>query len=531
MPSSKPGPLDLLDYNATYRILICRECQYAIQKSAISSHLLRHKIYREERQALLLFTDKLQLLQPEDVPLPASGTPAIDGLPIISGYRCISSPDCKSLCASLKRMKRHQRENHNVDDLSDIDAFAQPAKLQTFFRGTKLQYFEVSANLPDNAVRNHFTPVQDDIVVTSSKARTGIASSTDAFAAAATTRSVQSNSTHESTQESFRALDVDLNHLRYFYHYTTVMYFSLPSSPHNPHFWETFFIQQAMDHKWLMCGLLAISAYHLAISVAVESTEGRVHREHADRFGLECLNGLISSKRFGSSAATEQGSNELQLGDQVERVLRLARWASYANTANIDARNDRSNDFSLSSLVATLRELACFDGFITSLHNINDQAAIFAQAKSILNFDITTSSGLNPTNLTLLTRLKVLPAQLSEVFGRPDHVQEVLTTLHAIAALVVSCEISYASDDLQLVCGGMVGWLTMVTEHFDDMLARDSPVALVLLAYWATLIKRAEHCGAWCLAGIAERIVRGVDEKLAMDKSDLLTLVHDLFVP
>jgi hypothetical protein len=146
MPFSKSRPRNLLDYNATHRILICRECQYMVQKSAISSHLLHHKIYREERQALLAWVNELHLLEPEDVPPSASRTPAIDGLPIITRYRYISSPDCESLCVSLKRIKRHQSSHLNVNDLSDVDAFAQPAKLQTFFRGTRLQYLEVSSN-------------------------------------------------------------------------------------------------------------------------------------------------------------------------------------------------------------------------------------------------------------------------------------------------------------------------------------------------------------------------------------------------
>lgn len=148
MSFAKLHPRDLLDYNATYRILICRECQYAIQKSAISSHLLRHKIYREERQALLSFANGLDLFEPEQVPVPVSGTPAVDGLPVISGYRCISSSDYEGLCASLKRMKRHQSDFHSVNDLSNVHAFARPAQLQTFFRGTKLQYFEVIPTWP-----------------------------------------------------------------------------------------------------------------------------------------------------------------------------------------------------------------------------------------------------------------------------------------------------------------------------------------------------------------------------------------------
>src|ERR1700753_2780327 len=92
------GTPNLLEYNAKHRQLICRECKYAIQKSALGSHLLRHKIYRGERQRLLTSIARLALLEPDDVQLPPAASPPVDGLPIISGYRCTAT-GCESLYA------------------------------------------------------------------------------------------------------------------------------------------------------------------------------------------------------------------------------------------------------------------------------------------------------------------------------------------------------------------------------------------------------------------------------------------------
>lgn len=79
----------LLEYDPTYRVLICRKCDYAIQKSAIDGHLLRHKIYREDRRRLLRLIENLELLEPDDVPVPVSDSAPIATLPVFSAYRCI----------------------------------------------------------------------------------------------------------------------------------------------------------------------------------------------------------------------------------------------------------------------------------------------------------------------------------------------------------------------------------------------------------------------------------------------------------
>lgn len=89
---------DFLQYNSEYRVLICKECQYAIQKSALESHLLRHKIYRGQRQRMLASISKLHLLEPDEVELPPASCLAVAKLPVILGWRCTSAV-CSFLCA------------------------------------------------------------------------------------------------------------------------------------------------------------------------------------------------------------------------------------------------------------------------------------------------------------------------------------------------------------------------------------------------------------------------------------------------
>jgi hypothetical protein len=111
MPPIRSQTGNILVYNAQHRVLICRDCQYAVQKSALASHLLRHKIYRTDRQQLLSSVSSLDVLEPEDVLLPGPTSSPVDELPVIDELRCTVA-GCEYLYASEKRMKKHRSESH-----------------------------------------------------------------------------------------------------------------------------------------------------------------------------------------------------------------------------------------------------------------------------------------------------------------------------------------------------------------------------------------------------------------------------------
>jgi len=106
MPQAALSPSDLLHYIPAHRVLICKECRYAIQPSAISRHLKDlHKIYRSDRSELLEYTKKLDLADPADVVLPPPNEAPVPLLPTESGLAC-SRDGCNHLCITVKRMKR-----------------------------------------------------------------------------------------------------------------------------------------------------------------------------------------------------------------------------------------------------------------------------------------------------------------------------------------------------------------------------------------------------------------------------------------
>ncbi|OAL05198.1 hypothetical protein IQ06DRAFT_331763 [Phaeosphaeriaceae sp. SRC1lsM3a] len=445
-------PQDSLSYNAAYRVLICRECQYAIQKNAISSHLLRHKIYREDRQRLLARVAELDLLDPEDVVLPSPGSPAVEGLAVITGY-CCTKRECGSLWASIKRMKRHQREVHEESDLANVNAFARPVRMQTFFRGTKLRYFEVTDVLAeDDAAVRLIETQRDNYEEDDSQDIEHQSVSMGYVSSGLSDRSPSQNRTSrsESAQSPAQAPGLNLEAMTYFRHYLTRTSGSLPAPFDQPQEWLTTVVDHALKHQWLAYGLLALSAYNMAMMPMYDDSRD-AHTRNGNHYSSEFSNG------FSLELVRQQilhGTDISAIGDRMHHLLMCA----YRGASDYDPHGHRSEGQHTQSyvrlVVDTLQTFAQWS-FVPRC-DIPQQEAIFSRAKSILEFDHEEISALDPACFDLLHRLGRLPARLSDALGRPDRVQEVLATLAATSALVVSCEMSFASNSKEAAWHGML---------------------------------------------------------------------------
>ncbi|KAG4440421.1 hypothetical protein IFR05_004114 [Cadophora sp. M221] len=217
-----PRQSRLLTYLPTHQVLICKDCRYAIQPSAISRHLKElHGICRSDREEFMAYTRSLNLANPKDVPLPKSDAPPVPFLPTHRGFACGLS-GCLHLCVTIKRMKRHWAHAHNGVMING--GRWRPVVLQTFFRGNQLRYF---------AVRELTSP--------------------------APTPTLAARSASSGSLSSWTLEDLDL--LR---HFRTSTCLDLSQSPESRRLWQTTIPEMACSHPFLKYGILALSALHLS---------------------------------------------------------------------------------------------------------------------------------------------------------------------------------------------------------------------------------------------------------------------------
>lgn len=482
MPPTRFGPGQILEYNERYGVLICHECQYAIQKSALQSHLLRHKIYRADRQQLLSFISELNILEPDHVVLPPPESPPIDGLPVISGHRCTAA-DCANLCASIKRMKGHWRESHGIIDAS----LSRPAKLQTFFRGTKISYFEVT--LVNEEEYDGSDNDEDD--------------DNDA--------DMEDIRHEEPSRSALSSTRLDLETLSYFHHFTSTTSLSLPgrqSTLSAAQYWQQV-VPEALSRQYLMYGLLALSACHLA-AFQDNSEDGQRHRTRASEFSSEFRTG-----REGTTADIKETVAH------IESLLRCAHWTLAESPSDQRIMPEPGVPDQLQSIMATIQAT------ITASQDLPEETP--AYCLRLLSWNPSDPGGLSPGNnipAEICDRLRALPSHMADTFGRPENPQDVLCLLSAVASLVECCDMSFSSDEPGAAWWGMATWVTRLPARFTGLVANHDPAVLVVVAHWAALlVNRAENCGCWCVRGLAMTVLLRIAERLPADDGGVQRLI------
>jgi hypothetical protein len=290
-----------------------------------------------------------------------------------------------------------------------------------------------------------------------------------------------------------------------------------------------------------MCGLLAISACHLA-ALTDDATIERFHRERSAQFFSEfSARWEETGKRDLGMVAFEVEEEAKKAGRQIRCMLRCAHWALTESTLDQGIIPEPVAPSQLQSIMTAVQDFVVPDfglrpGGVRS-DNGDHQEETLAEVRRILKIGSSSDAGsfgaisyCDNTPPALLNRLHALPSHLAETFGKPESAQDVLATLSAIAALVKCCDTSFASDEARAAWQGMATWLTKVPDHFNHMLSYHNPAALVVLAHWAaSLVKRAEHCGCWFLRGSAKKILLQIAERLPADDRAVQSLVRSVW--
>lgn len=246
MPSAttRPSPSYLFYHLPDYRVLLCKECRYAIQPSAVSRHLKDiHHIYRSDRQALVDYATSLQLSDPRDVVLPPVNSAPIPFLPTQDGLACIAE-GCVHLCITMKRMKSHWAKAHN--DIYSKDQYRH-VTLQTLFRGNQLKYFIVSG---------HSTPEPPS----SNSPKIAI----NSFGNYKNQTPVDEKEPRCHGSDSTSPSECNINDRTLLDHFINFTYNEMGQGAETRSMWQVYIPDMALRHDFLMHGILACSAFHLA---------------------------------------------------------------------------------------------------------------------------------------------------------------------------------------------------------------------------------------------------------------------------
>lgn len=527
MPSNDTLPHNstLLKHYEEYGVVICRTCQFAVQPSALASHLLKHQIYRGERRRLLSQLCKLRLQDPNDVADPPPGSLPVPELPVYKGYSC-QAEGCDHVCASVKRMAQHWSDVHGERESRNVRA--RDCWLQTFFRGNKIRYFEVSAPVE--------APAPDSEVLSPP------VSTTTTQSAGAAEGALENGVENGIRTMSNLPPPLDMAALRYLHHFTAVTSLTLPRTQlESTYHWSITIVQEALKFPFLMYGILGLSAFHLSRTSTEDPLEKKRHAE-ASIVYQNC-----SLADFRNLTRRPDSSNAVAL-------IAYARAIGVQRCCRIPDCEEGYND--LSQIVEFLHLIRGSTETLISLQQFlpddSDFKIPMEEVEYLSRQDDLPVSFSDPPKSTsnvppdLLERLTTLPFRLYQrLAASPGDASELESPtakalISACMSLVTSFERAYAcpkvenpsgcftgssdSDEIALVWTGMEYWVRFIPDQYLRMLEERNQSALIIFAHWCVLLRKFGD-RYWFCQGVPDRFLAWI---LAILDDDLKEFVADL---
>ncbi|KGO73178.1 Protein of unknown function DUF3505 [Penicillium italicum] len=460
-PVDAVSPSDLLQYLPTYQVLICLRCRYAIQPGAVGRHLKEiHEFHRSSRQAFIKYASEFKLAQPNDVVSPDADQFPVPLLPVQGGMACCHD-GCSYLCATTKRMKQHWRLTHQTPAAKG-NSLWKAVPLQTFFRGNALRYFTNPACLVS-------TPAS---VSDSSDALTnGTFPST-------TTATQTFSEAHLDPYQSVITSDEGLLD-----HYRNYTYKTLSCTTETQDAFGVTVVELASRFPFLLHGVLACSALHLAsidpdhrTYYTTRSMQHQCQALPAFRWAcmhvdLENCQAVLAFSFFLVNCALSSQSEEPKLfltdddGDQLHWIYLLRNGCSMLCPVW-----DELTSGPVAPFAALWR----------------DDLGVTADADDPL----------------LVTLLSVIP----------EHEPEYPVYRDSAVKLVEAIEFVKQRGQSSTIWDVLNSWPMRVMPEYLALLKRNFPSALLLLAYYAVLLR--PNRGEWFLEGWSQKLLDEIARRL-----------------
>lgn len=482
MASVPLEPGHLLHYLPEHRVLVCRECQYAIQPSAISRHLKElHRIYRSKRQEFMKYANGFDLADPKDVALPKPNGNPVPGLTITSGVVC-GVDGCGHLCATTKRMKMHRAAEHT--GITDNEPLWRPVDLQTFFRGNQLRYFIVQQKSPASSQESH--SIETD------------ASSIDMEGES--TENSTPNQCGSSKIEPQIMTDIDSKLLE---HFKSCICHEIGYDPTSRDVWHKDVPALADKHPFLMHGILACAALHIAFQNPKDRRRYKLIAAHHQGLALPTFRTEIARPSEDNCcallaftqllilhcfAADTNHEDLLIVGGKDD--IDLPEWlyvirGSCHIFAALWPHIMKGPYLSMMMGGATLADIECRDVEVqmpevdTRLRRLMDMIHFNIQKRKL--------EGISPETTPLPAALLILTRAFSK--ARAAQLGNKYTMWIAIYT-----------------------WPIQVPEEYLNLLKKRDPAALVILAHYCILLRPLEH--NWFMHGYTSRLLSRIYNQL-----------------
>ncbi|KAL4863415.1 hypothetical protein BDV12DRAFT_206470 [Aspergillus spectabilis] len=446
-----PSPEELFHYLPLHQVLICLHCRYAMQPRAVTRHLTEiHHLNHSQRKPFLDYIARFPLADPKDVILPSECQFPVPFLPVLSGVAC-RFPGCGHLCVTTKRMEHHWASMHQTTDRSSWSWL--PVSLQTFFRGNALRYF-----------------TNPSLIV----------------------RPPAASAENNTDEELLR-------------HYVRSTYLTLCSDIKMEHAFKALVPQLAREFPFLMHGILACSALHLAHG-------DPSHRSHYICQALDHQELAMPHYRSAISYVTDQNSGAILVFAFVLVICALALEDEDGNSlflfptgsAGLDADIQDAN----SSAIYLLRA-GCSMLWDTWEKIQSSPLSVLAE---LWELESAQSAPVKLDTDPFLHRLLSMIPNSSCASDVAWSESEIDVYRSAAILLTEAVTIGHQEGVAFTIWGALTIWPLRVPDEYLRLVRVDHPGALFLLAHYMSLLHLLK--ASWFFEGCVQRALNEIGVRL-----------------
>lgn len=284
--------------------------------------------------------------------------------------------------------------------------------------------------------------------------------------------------------------DIELLHF-----YTTTTSLTLSNRPELQRIWQNVVPQIAFTHDFLLHGILAFSALHLARSQperrSLLHAEATVHHDIALR-GFRSAMSNITPQNCDACLA-------------FSTIIAAYAWASSNGTGTLFF-----SDLSVGEETSNVEWSGLLRGVLTLL---NVAAEWMASSSLKLILLPTEPRPTDESDSELSVKLRAL-SQLWELFPGVFSGNEVDALNDTLALLLEGCALVESSSEIDLVTI-LYAWPIKVPEAFLNMVRELRPEALIVLAHYSLMLNKANQI--WFMQGMSRRLLKTIHNKIGKE--------------
>jgi hypothetical protein len=293
---------------------------------------------------------------------------------------------------------------------------------------------------------------------------------------------------------------LEIKNLELLHFYTTTTSLTLSNRPELQQIWQQVVPQIAFIHGFLLHGILAFSALHLA----------RLQPERKSLLYMEAsLHHDVGVKGF-RIAMSDIAPENCDACLAFSTIVAAYAWAS----------SDRTGDLFFSDKLASEEqshvEWASLLRGVFTLLGAAEEWMSSSSLKMILHPPSMTTLPVEVVDPELGIKLKAL-SQLWDSSPEAFSVDEMEALGTTLSILLEECELVMSSYDDHLVdiVSIVYGWPIKVPAAFLAMVQELRPEALIVLAHYSLLLNKAES--VWFMQGMSRRLLQTIHKKIGKE--------------